>query len=449
MGWHRKVGLLAALLAPAAYAADTDPKLQEQVERLQNEVRQLSEQVESLQPENANIGESNEVNESSLVDLRDDKQSYIDGDGASHTLSKPWWRNFDFSGFAAVGYYDTGSAGTRDNGSFEIKEASLFITTEVWENTEFFLEFQTNRLGSDDAKFTRTGEVYVHFTDLALTDDVSIGVKIGRIDIPFGEEYLWQDAIDNPLITNSASYPYGWDEGVLVYGELKGFNWIAAITDGTDARSADDSSDKAINLKFYGRPIESLDVSLSLMTNGDTNESGIEFGGSHFQPVGSEYPSSLGVSTSPQVNAHLFELNARYEFADNGNGPYVAVSFGAAQTDDDDAAFERDFRWFSIEPSIRLSNDWYALVRYSEIGTYDRNEGHHFDGKTFAGGNGTLGFDTRRFRRVSIGAGWLPNPRIRVKLEFAKDDFELIDASTFTPNNGDRGFVGLEVAVGF
>ena len=40
-------------------------------------------------------------------------------------------------------------------------------------------------------------------------------MKLGRIDIPFGDEYLWQDAIDNPLITNSAAYPYGWDEGIL------------------------------------------------------------------------------------------------------------------------------------------------------------------------------------------------------------------------------------------
>ncbi len=128
----------------------------------------------------------------SLVDLTPQQQTSIDDSDTSNVLSNPWWRNLDISGFASAGYYDTGSAGTRPNGGFEIKEVSLFVTAEVWGNIDFFMELQANRLGKDEDKFTRTGEVYVHFHDVAVTDGFRVGIKLGRIDIPFGEEYLWR-----------------------------------------------------------------------------------------------------------------------------------------------------------------------------------------------------------------------------------------------------------------
>ena len=289
----------------------------------------------------------------------------------------------------------------------------------------------------------------MHFYDISLTDSVTFGLKLGRIDIPFGEEYLWQDAIDNPLITNSAAYPYGWDEGILVYGDIHGLGWVAAITDGTDDRSTEENSDKAFNFKIYGNPFESLDLSLSVMTNGDVSKSAIEFGGSHFRPVGAAHQSTLGTSPNTEVDADLMEINAKYNFSFARNEAYLALSFGSAKADDSDPLFDRDFRWFSIEPFIQISKNWYATLRYSEIGTYDDNEGHHFDGKTFAGGNAAFGYDTQRFQRMSLGLGWTPNPRIRAKLEFAKDRYELIDVSPLSPNNGNRNFTGFEIAVGF
>ena len=146
-----------------------------------------------------------------------------ESDDQDHVLASAWWSNFDIYGFGAAGYYDTGSDATRAAGGFEIKEASLFVEADVWEGVSFFVELQTNRLGRDDQLFTRTGEVYVHFRELRLGNLPPFGLKLGRIDLPFGEEYLWQDASDNPLITNSAAYPYGWDEGVLLYGDAKAF----------------------------------------------------------------------------------------------------------------------------------------------------------------------------------------------------------------------------------
>lgn len=420
MNLRIRVVLVAILLFPIAYAANADD-------------------VRNLQAE-----------QSTHVDLSPQQRTSIDDNESSNVLGNPWWRNFDISGFAAAGFYDTGSAGTRDNGGFEIKEASLFITADVWDDVEFFVEFQTNRLGRDGDQFTRTGEVYVHFHDIAVSEFMSIGMKIGRIDIPFGEEYLWQDAFDNPLITNSAGWPYGTDEGLELYGKVKGVNWIFSITDGFLFRGQEENSDKAINLKVSGQLFEPLYISFSAMSNGDTSVSAMQFAGSFLQPIGGfGHQSALGFSPSSEIAASLAEVDAKYEFSLSAYDAYLSLSLGIADLDDDNSLFDRSFRWLSVEPTVRLNRNWYAILRYSEIGTYESDEGYHFSGKTFAGGNTAFGYDTRRFQRLSLGFGWTPNPNVKAKLEIAKDWFELIDVSPASPNNGNRQFVGFEMAIGF
>lgn len=471
------VAVLAMICAVSTSAAEVEEGVQQQ---LLDEVRRLSQQLTQMQSELAyvkasqvqsqaenaamqtqiaNLQDAPEVNTplvvtehldqaentTALVDLSEHQQTQLNSPADAHVLSNPWWQNIEIWGFGAAGYYDTGSGGTRDPGSFEIKEASLFVEAQVWEKTSFFIELQTNRLGADNDKYVRTGEVYIHLRDVLETNTGSVGVKIGRFDIPFGEEYLWQDAIDNPLITNSASYPYGWDEGVLAYGNWGELNWVAAISDGSDARSSDDTSDKAFNLKLYGNLLHPLYLSASYMYNGDGKKSAVEFGGSHFQPV---TDSAVGSSTSAEVNSDMWELNLKYQFSLGDMPGYVALTGGWANQDDADSNFDRDFSWFSVEPFLQVTNRFYGVVRYSEIGTFDDDEGFHFDGKTFAGGNSAYGFDTKRFRRLGVGIGWQPNPRTRAKLEIGRDWFDLIDASNINKDD-DRNFVGLEMAVGF
>lgn len=440
--------LIALLSTQSTHAAESIDELQEQINILSRQVELLQDRVNAFET-NETLDEESDSTDDTFVDLTPRQKRSLDDTDSSNVLSKPWWQNIDISGFGAAGFYETGSAGTRGDGGFEIKEASFFVTAEVWDNTEFFVELQTNRLGKDNDKFSRTGEVYVHIHDIRLTDSLALGLKIGRIDIPFGEEYLWQDSMDNPLITNSAAYPYGWDEGILIYGDYHGLGWIAAITDGTDDRSIEENSDKALNFKVYGSPIEDLDLSLSVMTDGGVSKSAIEFGGSHFRPIGAAHQSTVGTSPSIEVSADLIEVNAKYRFSAFDNDAYLAVSYGAARAGDNDSSFDRDFQWFSFEPVIHIAKKWYAALRYSEIGTYDGAEGYHFDGKTFAGGNSAFGYDVQRFGRLSLGLGWVPNPHIRAKFEIARDRFELIDMSPISANNSDRGFAGFELAVSF
>jgi hypothetical protein len=426
-------------------SAEADQSLEDihkELQTLRAKTEELQRRLDELQ--HAQQTRGTPVAES--VDLSSQQLSSIAAIDDNHVLSRPWWQNFAISGFAAVGMYDTGHAGTRGQGGFEIKETSLFVEADVWRDTSVFFELQVNRLGADDAKYTRTGEVYLHFRDAFRVGDSIVGLKVGRIDIPFGEDYLTQDAIDNPLITTSAAYPYGWDEGLLLHGGDERFGWIFSVTDGNDTRSLDDNSDKAINVKFSGRPITNLYTSLSLMRNGQSGESALEFGGSHLEPVGSSHRSTLGRSPSARVRADLAALDFKLDLARDS---YLAVSVGAARIADPIDAFDRNLRWFSIEPYIRIKPEWYLVARYSQIGTTDDLQGYHFDGKTFAGGNSAFGFDATEFARMAVGIGWHPNSRLRGKLEFGRDRFALIENSPFSPDNSNREFVGLEMAASF
>ena len=381
------------------------------------------------------------------VDLSDDEVPYPGTVSDAHVLARPWWSNFRFRGFAAFAYIDSGDAGTRPHGGFLVKETSLFLDAAVWEDVSFFVELQTNRLGKDDQTFVRTGEVHAHLRNvLGPESEHQLGLKVGRVDIPFGEEYLRQDASDNPLISTTAAYPYGWDEGVVLYGAVGGIGWIAAVTDGTDARSIEDDAAKAVNLKLYGDPISGLYVSGSFMRNGNAAKSAIEFGGSHFEPVGASHRSFAGTSPSATVNATLYQLDAKYAVTDRVT---TSAFVGWATVDDTDDAFDRDLAWFAIEPSVSVSANAWALLRYSEIGTYDPERGYHFDGKTTAGGNDAFGYDTRRFRRLSAGAGWRPNPRVIIKGELGYDWFTLVDGAPDDIAGRNRLLTGAELVLVF
>ncbi|MCH8011559.1 MAG: hypothetical protein IIA61_06370 [Candidatus Marinimicrobia bacterium] len=412
-----------------------------------SEINKLKKQVEVLQEQ---LERQYSSDEQYTVDLSGDEVLLFEEEPISHVLARPWFQNIDISGFGAANFLGTGAAGTRPNGGFQVKEATLFVEAEAWEDATFFVEIQTNRLGADESKYIRTGEVYAQFRNvLKKWGDDLLGIKVGRIDIPFGEEYLWQDASDNPLITQSASFPYGWDEGVLMYGKALGVSWIAALTDGTDDRSIEDHPSKALNAKVSVNPWEALYLSASFMKNGKAAKSAMEFGGSHFQPVGASHESSAGKSTSDLVDATLYELNAKYKFGKFGEKGYVAIFYGQAFQDDRDDSFDRDFRWFSVEPLYRITSKIYAVIRYSEIGTYDSDKGYHFDGKTTAGGNSAFGYDTKLFSRFSFGLGWSPNPRVRVKVEVGRDWFDVIDSSPLNPDDDDRDLFGIELVSTF
>ena len=432
-------------LAGASGAQEGAGSLSDETETLA-QIEKLRKQVESLQRQLEQRADSSGRD---AVDLAEKEVEFVpERESASHVLTRPWYQNIDLSGFGAVWLADSGRSGTRPDAGFVIKETTLFVEAEVWEDMSFFFEVQTNPLQQDHNLAVRTGEVYAHFHNLLekFGDDL-LGIKVGRIDIPFGEEYLWQDAPDNPLISNTAAYPWLWDEGIALYGRFHGLGWVASVTDGTIARSREDDQEKAVNAKVYGTPWPPLYLSASFMKNGDSAASALLLGGSLFQPVGAGAASSAGTSPSDKVDAFLYEVDARCDLFSRAAFEF---SFGQAFVDDAEDAFDRDMTWFSAQSRCDLlAEKLHAALRYSEIGTYDSSKGYHIGGEFLAGGDEAFGYDARRLQRFSLGLGWKITPRAMLKLEAGRDRFEVIDASPFDPDGDDRDFYATELAMWF
>jgi len=365
-----------------------------------------------------------------------------------HVLARPWFENLDVWGYGAFVYLDSGDElGVRPEGSFLVHQATLFFDAQVWEDTSLYVELQVVRFDYDYDRWTRSGELYARFHDLFLADDgQGLDLKAGRVDIPFGEEYLWQDAPDNPLFSQTAAFPYGSDEGLVLSDGSGRVGWAAALLDGSAGRSNDVAQGTLLAGKVWGEPRDDLYASLSVLASGETTESSLLLGRNGFAPVGSLSPSSAGTSPSETVEALAAELDLRYEL---GARWTLSAGIGGADIDDpEDDAFDRELLWYFVEPRWELRDDLYAVLRYSAVATGDDDEGYLLDGKPVAWGR-DYGYDTRRLTRLSAGLGWEPNPRTLVKLEVGEDDFDLIDGSPYDDGDGDRRFVALGVVVSF
>ncbi len=77
--------------------------------------------------------------------------------------------------------------------------------------------------------------------------DDQLNVRVGKMNIPFGEEYQTRHAIDNPLILNSVSDFWGYDPGVEIYGALGKFSYVVAVQNGGGNGVQDDNDDKSVS----------------------------------------------------------------------------------------------------------------------------------------------------------------------------------------------------------
>jgi hypothetical protein len=369
----------------------------------------------------------------------------------AHVLSREWSRNIRLDGFGAGGFVWPGKDGARPANGFLNYEATINVDAEVWKDVHFFQEVQIVRLAQEEQNFVRPGEVHVDLKDLARSlfgrEGAGIGLKLGRVDIPFGNDYLTQDVLDNPLITFSAGYPYGVDEGLVLYGRHAGIGWQVSVLDGHRQQALDDDADKFVSLKLHGTLAKRLDWSASAFRNGKTSRSAWQFGGTFLEPVGARgQVSSAGASPSSRIEAAAYELNASWRL---GEGRSVRAQFGRTFVKDAVEEFDRDITYFQLEPRWRLGPRWTLAGRFSAVGTFDRKKGYAFEGKPFAGGEDAFGFDTKALYRWAVGLGFWPNPRTVLKLESSIDDFQVIDQSLLDDGDERRSFFGLLVATKF
>ena len=78
------------------------------------------------------------------------------------------------------------------------------MESQVWGDVYFYSEINL-AMREDDSLRPSIGELYLDWENISKWWGMErvLNLRIGRMDIPFGEEYLTRDAIDNPLIAHS------------------------------------------------------------------------------------------------------------------------------------------------------------------------------------------------------------------------------------------------------
>jgi hypothetical protein len=409
-------------------------------ESTQQELERLRQRVDALERAHA----ANQT-PAAGVDLSGEEYSSIRAASTGGAPTHAWYDSIRISGYGAFGFYDSGSAGAVPNGSFLVKEASLFVEAQPWEHVSLFSELWLTRYRFDSGSGPDIGELYAQFRDLfGSGDGARIGAKVGRIDVPFGEDYLRMDASENPLISLSAAAPWAIDEGLEVYGRLDSFSWIFAVTNGNIALGADDQASKLWCGKLSCDISPNVYVSASALTGGTSSVSTLWFGQGLITPVGAFAGSTAGTSPSSAVSSSLWEGDARLSLNDFSLGLQV----GGARIDDADSTFDRTLVWIEVGPSVQLNPALSLNLRYSSIGTDASSQGYLLAGDIFGSGS-EFGYDTHRMQRMTGGLRYVPNPYLQFKLEVGHDGYELMSGSGFSTADDSRTFGGIETVVSF
>jgi len=433
------VCLVVALIACSAAGAQNPAQTSGQ-ETTQQELDRLRKRVDALEREHPGAGRSN-----GGIDLSGDEYASVQAPSAGDASMHPWYEKIRISGYGAFGFYDSGDSGGVPNGSFLVKEASLFVEAQPWEHVTFFSETWITRYLFDDGSGFEVGELYAKFSDLFGTEDgARLGVKIGRLDVPFGEDYRRMDAVDDPLISLSAADPWGIDEGVEAFGRWSSCRWQLAAFNGNIALGADDRASKLFCGKLSCDVSPNLYLSGSALKSGRSAVSSIWFGRGLITPVGLFAGSAAGASPSPAVSSTLWEGDARL----SSGRCALGLQVGGGRIDDDVNTFDRNLLWFAVEPSLQLTPSLDFHVRYSEIGTDHSNEGYLLEGDIFGAGS-EFGYDTHRMQRITGGLRYVLNPYVQFKAEVGHDWYDIVPGSSFSTANDSRTFGAIETVVSF
>lgn len=266
---------------------------------------------------------------------------------------------------AGFAYFDGGPQSQFPNGEFRADDVKVYLEAPVWKDTYFFAELDVVTREAND-EFFHLGEVYADFENVSGRlggPDRALSVRVGRFDIPFGEEYQVRGVMDNPLITHSLSDIWGVDEGIEIYGDLAGFSYVLAVQNGGHKTLHDYDAGKAVIARVGTDPTSWLHLSASAMHTGELTMAGdamseVWIGGGFFKSIG-------GAATTQRFEASLVEFDAVGRWSSG----QLAGAIGRADYDDNDTAANnsRRLNYFFLEAQQRLTERFRAAVRYSEL----------------------------------------------------------------------------------
>lgn len=329
-------------------------------------------------------------------------------------------REIRLSAEAGLAFFSSGRQGAFPNSEFRVDDAKIFVEAPVWRNVYFFTGLElTTREANDE--FLHVGELYADVEDvLAAGRTWTLSLRVGRFNIPFGEEYQRRNVMDNPLITHSVADIWGIDEGVQAYGKLGPLTYNIAVQNGGHKTLRDFNKDKAVTVRLGFAPTPALHVSASGYRSGKLDAvndplSEIWFSGQFFRPLGP-------AATTRTYQASLFELDAAWQWKE---GHFKATG-GTAWFDDDSttADYSRRLHFYSFELQQQMTAKLYGAARYSEVRA---PRGYPLAG---LGDGGRFFFNpfatpTTDLHRLSLGLSWRFAEPVIWKLEYSWENGRL------------------------
>jgi hypothetical protein len=402
------LGSSSAIFADEANIENRFRVLEQQNEQLLLQVRKQQELIEALSRQVTVIRESHST------DTADNprKQEAMDTVPDSSGISAIKQSGVHISGEGGVGFVTTGSEGFAPHSQFRVDEARLFIEAPLWKDVYFYGE--TDLATRENVNLNlKLGELYLDAQDVSQLwgHAGQLNIRLGRMNIPFGEEYLTRYAISNPLISHSLSDLWGFDQGVELYGGVGKFSYAVAAQNGSGVNGVEDfTGDKSVAGRIGYDPAGWLHVSLSGMRTGDVSSQQDKITALWF---GSGFFRSLGSPMTTSFHASLVEgdVNVRWRTG------HLNAFGGFARYGDNDPLTDnaRNVFYYSVEGVQQLPSNFYLAARFSEILSA---------GGLPIAGNGDFGnyfFTdlTTRLWRLSVGLGYRFSDHLILKTEYS------------------------------
>jgi hypothetical protein len=332
-------------------------EIKQQNEALQEQLRQQRALINSL------AQKINQLQENASVRASESSDSIKGNEIDSTSKSSFGPSRLTLTAEGGIAFFNTGSEGKFPNSEFRVDEAKLFIDAPIWGEIYFFGELDLMTRDAEDLG-TQLGELYVDIENVSKlwNRERMLNLRMGRMYIPFGEEYLSRYAIDNPLISHSLSDIWGVDEGIELYGRMGRFSYAGAVQNGGLSGVRDFNSDKSVAGRIGYDPTDWLHLSVSAMRTGDLTPPGDYWSELWF---GNGWLVPLSYQNITKFHAELFEGDIELTLPHGkikAFGGYVR--YGDNETG---ANNKRDIFYYSIEFVHEITRKLYAAARFSQI----------------------------------------------------------------------------------
>jgi cell division protein FtsB len=407
----------------------------------------LEQQISDLRQQNAALQQQLQQ-QSSLLDSLTQKVQDLESASGAHenavlenSAAKPGGFSLgkvDLSGEGGVAFFNTGREGFAPQSDFRVDEARLFVTAPIWDEVYFYSEVDLATRENVNLN-VQLNELYLDAQDISRLwgQDNQFNIRAGRMEIPFGEEYLTRYAIDDPLISHSVSDIWGVAPGIEAYGSLGKFSYVLAVQNGSGANGVQDfDGDKSVAGRIGYDPVHWLHLSVSGMRTGNLN---VQQDMNSALWISEGFFRSLGSPATTRFQADLVEadLTARWRSG------HVSAFGGYALYIDNDPASDngRNIFYYSVEGVQDLPKRFYAAARFSEImagegfpivGYGDFDEYYFEDLST-------------QLWRLSLGLGYRFSDSLVIKTEYSLEQ----GLETSGEERDHEDFLGTEAAFKF